>query len=298
MAITSSYTPVESEGKDCEDEALPESPRKALEHAIRLLVAAGVDGLQDATAALLALSIQDLREAWTHVSDPLLHDMLFRVVQERSRRDLPRFEGYTADLLRVDAERYGWSIGAWSYGGPRVIEAGRGRLTVGRYCSMADPRVVLGNHQTRSATSYPFMDLWAEWPGTRVGLTDHVPGDVTIGNDVWIGLDVILLPGARIGDGAVIGAGAVVRGDVPPYAVFAGNPGCVRRSRFAPDLVARFLAVRWWDWPDAVVDRYLPLLLGPDATLFLEAAEREFGLSRPSCQAETISGAGGPASLS
>ena len=298
MAITSRYTPVDSEREGRGDAALPEGSQNALEHAIRLLEAAGVDGLQDATAALLALSIQDVREAWTHVTDPLLHDMLFPVVQERSRRDLPRFGSYTADLLRVDAERHGWSIGAWSYGSPRVIEAGRGKLTVGRYCSMADPRIVLGNHQTQSATSYPFMDLWAEWPGTRVGLTDHVAGDVTIGNDVWIGLDVILLPGTRIGDGAVIGAGAVVRGDVPPYAIFAGNPGCVRRSRFAPDLVARFLALRWWDWPDAAVDRYLPLLLGPDVTLFLEAAEREFGLSRPPGQAETISEIGGPASLS
>jgi serine acetyltransferase len=47
---------------------------------------------------------------------------------------------------------------------------------------------------------------------------------VRIGRNVWIGFDVCVLPGVTIGDGAVIGARSVVAGDVPAYAVVAGNP--------------------------------------------------------------------------
>jgi hypothetical protein len=121
------------------------------------------------------------------------------------------------------------------------------------------------------------MDLWAEWPGARVGLADHVNGDVVIGNDVWIGVGAIILPGAIVGDGALIGAGAVVRGTVPPYAICVGNPGEIRRHRFAPDVIERLLAIGWWHWPDAVVSRYIPLLVGESVLDFLAAAEAEFG---------------------
>lgn len=54
---------------------------------------------------------------------------------------------------------------------------------------------------------------------------------ITIGDDVWIGSRVIILPGITIGSGAIVGAGAVVTQDVPEYAVVAGNPARVIRSR-------------------------------------------------------------------
>lgn len=54
---------------------------------------------------------------------------------------------------------------------------------------------------------------------------------VKIGNNVWIGARVIILPGVTIGEGSVIGAGSVVSKDVPPFTVFAGNPGKVVKNR-------------------------------------------------------------------
>jgi hypothetical protein len=100
--------------------------------------------------------------------------------------------------------------------------------------------------------------------------------DVTIGNDVWIGVQAIILPGAVIGDGAVIGAGAVVHGTVPPYAICAGSPAKIRRKRFDEKTIERLLALQWWYWPDAVVDRYIPLLLSKNISNFLDHAEAEF----------------------
>ena len=47
---------------------------------------------------------------------------------------------------------------------------------------------------------------------------------VIIEDDVWIGIGAIILKGVHIGAGARIHAGAVVTRDVPPGAVFAGNP--------------------------------------------------------------------------
>jgi virginiamycin A acetyltransferase len=81
------------------------------------------------------------------------------------------------------------------------------------------------------------------------------PGpDTEVGHDVWIGAGATILPGARIGSGAIIGAGAVVAGEVPPYAIVAGNPARIVRHRFDADTVTRILKVAWWTWP---IDRIL-----------------------------------------
>lgn len=56
-------------------------------------------------------------------------------------------------------------------------------------------------------------------------------GDIVIEDDVWLGLGVNVLDGVTIGRGAVIGAGAVVTRSVPPFAIAAGVPARVIRSR-------------------------------------------------------------------
>lgn len=57
----------------------------------------------------------------------------------------------------------------------------------------------------------------------------HAP--VLIGADVWLASGVLVSAGARIGNGAVIAAHSTVSGAIPDYAVAAGNPARVIRSR-------------------------------------------------------------------
>jgi acetyltransferase-like isoleucine patch superfamily enzyme len=54
---------------------------------------------------------------------------------------------------------------------------------------------------------------------------------VIIGDDCDIGAGAIVLPGVTIAQGTLVGAGAVVNKDLPPYAVAAGVPVRVIRTR-------------------------------------------------------------------
>jgi acetyltransferase-like isoleucine patch superfamily enzyme len=57
---------------------------------------------------------------------------------------------------------------------------------------------------------------------------------IRIGRSVFIGARAIILKGVEIGDAAIIGAGAVVTRDVPPAAIFAGNPAREVGKRRSP----------------------------------------------------------------
>ena len=54
---------------------------------------------------------------------------------------------------------------------------------------------------------------------------------VVIGYGADIGTNATILPGVRVGANAIIGAGAVVNHDVPDFAIAAGVPAKVMRSR-------------------------------------------------------------------
>jgi acetyltransferase-like isoleucine patch superfamily enzyme len=60
-------------------------------------------------------------------------------------------------------------------------------------------------------------------------------GDIVIEDDVWLGTGVKVMDGVRIGRGAVVGAGSVVTHDIPPYAIAAGVPAKVIRTRPKPE---------------------------------------------------------------
>lgn len=147
------------------------------------------------------------------------------------------------------------------------------RLVIGKFCAIASGATFLmngGNHATEGFSTYPFSifgDAWAvaepeRWPQK---------GDTVIGNDVWIGYQATLLPGVTVGDGAIIAAKAVVIGDVPPYAVMAGNPARVVRLRFPEATIDRLLKLRWWDWPVERITAQLKEITGGDIAA-LEAA--------------------------
>jgi len=149
--------------------------------------------------------------------------------------------------VRLDHRSRVWSdleIGdGTSINGP-LVARGKGLCRMGRYCAVGeDLRVITSNHEMRSANVQFRLQR-------RLGLSGEIDtqSGISVGNNVWIGDGVTLLPGASIGDGAVIGACSVVTGEVPPFAVAAGVPARVLRSRFNPEIVAALVDIAWWDW--------------------------------------------------
>ncbi|MHB2206740.1 CatB-related O-acetyltransferase [Methylobacterium sp. CM6257] len=167
---------------------------------------------------------------------------------------------HLAKLARI----YGFSIGAYSYGRPKVRfpESGR-RLTIGRYCSIADKVEILlgGDHRLDWVSTYPFAAMRGLFPEARAPEDYHASrGDVVIGHDVWLGSGCMILSGVTVGHGAVVAARAVVTRDVPAYAVVAGNPARVVRYRFDAATADALVDAAWWDLPHEAVMRLVPLL--------------------------------------
>ncbi len=143
------------------------------------------------------------------------------------------------------------------------------RLIIGRFCSIACGVKFLfncANHNLKSLSTYTFPLFYEEWNLDRADMATSWDnkGDIVIGNDVWIGYEALIMAGVHIGDGAVIGARAVVTKDVPPYTIVGGVPAREIRKRFAPDVIARLLELKWWDWPMAKIRKELPSLMNGD----------------------------------
>lgn len=193
---------------------------------------------------------------------------------QRLRRGRNPLNETRLHLARM-AKRYGFSIGAYSYGKPKVRfpESGR-KLTIGRYCSIADRVEILlgGGHRLDWASTYPFAAMRGHFPEADAPEDYHASrGDVVIGHDVWLGSGCMILSGVTVGHGAVVAARAVVTRDVPPYAVVAGNPARVVRHRFPAEVAEVLVATAWWDRPKDEVSRLVPLLQGTDIAALLTA---------------------------
>ncbi len=154
-------------------------------------------------------------------------------------------------------------------------------LRIGRFCAIATGARFMfpdANHAMQGPSTYPFGILGGGFlDALPLAQYPWKPGrDTVLGNDVWVGLEALVMPGVRVGHGAVIGARAVVAGDVPDYAVVAGNPARVVRRRYPEEEAARLVALGWWDWPVAEIARAIPVLVKGGVT-----ALEDFSAQRP-----------------
>ena len=157
--------------------------------------------------------------------------------------------------VRVGRHTYGVTDGTVAHGAPDCL------VTIGAFCSIAAGVVIMAkaDHPTNLPSTYPFSRLFPD----DVRYEGTTKGPVVIGNDVWIGRGALVLSGVTVGDGAIIGAGAVVSKDIPPFAIAVGNPAKVVKYRFRSEVVAKLLAIRWWDWPDETIRGRMDAFGGP-----------------------------------
>ena len=139
------------------------------------------------------------------------------------------------------------------------------KLRIGKFCSIACGAKFLfnsANHTLRSLSTYPFPIFYEEWglEGKDIRQAWDNKGDIVIRNDVWIGYQAVILAGVTVGDGAIIGSRAVVTRDVPPYTIVGGVPAKPIRKRFDEETIARFRALRWWDWDQETIRRAIPAI--------------------------------------
>ena len=173
----------------------------------------------------------------------------------------------TTPLIHPSAELRDCKLGAYCEVGARtqLLEVTLGDYSyvvndsdvaytvIGKFCSIAAmTRVNPGNHPMQRASQSHFTYRASTYFAGAADDADFFAWRrahaVTIGHDVWIGHGAIVLPGRAIGTGAVIAAGAVVTKDVAPYAIVAGNPARLIRSRFSDTIATRLQRLAWWDW--------------------------------------------------
>lgn len=92
-------------------------------------------------------------------------------------------------------------------------------LVIEDYVGWGPGAKVLGSSHTGDPIDIPII------------ATNLVIKPVVIGYGADIGVNAVILPGIHVGAHAIVGAGAVVTEDVPDYAVVAGVPARVLRSR-------------------------------------------------------------------
>lgn len=107
--------------------------------------------------------------------------------------------------------------GAWV--GEGCYLGGAGGLHVGADVGIGPGTRILTSHHVEEGTEKPILHSGLRFAPVHIGA----------GSDLGVGCTV--LPGVRIGQGVQVAAGAVVAADVPDFAVVAGVPARVLRTR-------------------------------------------------------------------
>lgn len=128
---------------------------------------------------------------------------------------------------------------------------------IGSFCSIANGVVIGGgSHPIDWVGTSPVFYEGRDSVKAKFSTFSRVaPKKTTVGHDVWIGQNALIKQGVSIGTGAVIGMGSVVTKDVPPYAIFAGNPAKLVRFRFDEIIIERLLSSKWWELDEDALTR-------------------------------------------
>ena len=120
----------------------------------------------------------------------------------------------------------------------------QGQVEIGRCCTVngatfsSNDRIVIGDYTLIAYGVVIAEAAFAVPPDARTVVGDESrmesQREVRIGDDAWIGTRAVVLGGSTVGNGSVVGAAAVIDGEVPDYAIAAGNParivGWARRA--------------------------------------------------------------------
>lgn len=155
------------------------------------------------------------------------------------------------------------NIGNYSYTGINTII---NFSKLGKFCSIARNVDIGGDDH-----DYHKVSMLPEYRVNQIIESEEVSGVrkktyCEIGSDVWIGTGAIVLGKVKIGDGAVVGGGAVVTKNVPPYAIVVGVPAKIIGFRCSQGNIDELMRIKWWDWPDDVLLKYMRDFIEVDIT--------------------------------
>jgi len=167
------------------------------------------------------------------------------------------------------------SLGKYSYAcNPKVLwKVDDSTVTCGNFVSIADDvTIFLGNgigHDAEFVSTFPFGYIHQDIFTDVKNNSKNTNGSVKIGNDVWIGYGSTIMSGITIGDGAIIAANSHVVKSVDPYSIVGGNPAKHIKFRFSSDQVKKLLEIKWWDWPEVRIKKYINLIVSKDVDKFI-----------------------------
>ena len=202
-----------------------------------------------AKRALRNAALRVLIRAFLTTKDETARQALFLRIRHADHRT----DDATRALMK---EQFDVEIGRYTYGAYKIDGSIAPGTRIGSFCSVA-PGVRLGgsNHPLHLVSTHPIQYLSNRGFVAQddEAIRERMNAPVVIEDDVWLGTNALVLPGVTVRRGAVVGAGAVVTRDVPPYAIAAGVPARVVRTRLPDDQVAALLAIDWPSWDDDTI---------------------------------------------